>query len=158
MRLGTVLVAMLFATACKIDLDHAPDSASGSGCQMSTSASCTDAATHQELSWIQKNVFTPQCTFSGCHNGENTKQGKIDLRDGKSFATLVNGDSMLQSGAKLVVPSDPATSYLEVMLGSEPGTVDPTVGLMPQSNGGMLLCCQKLDAIQRWITAGAMNN
>jgi hypothetical protein len=57
-----------------------------------------------------------------------------------------------------VIPSDPTTSYLEVMLGSEPGSVDPTVGLMPQSNGGMLLCCQKLDAIQRWITAGAMNN
>jgi len=29
---------------------------------------------------------------------------------------------------------------------------------MPQTNGGMLLCCQKLEAIQRWITAGAMNN
>ena len=157
MRLGTVLVAMLFATACKIDLDHAPDSGSGL-CAMSTSATCTDAVNHQELSWIQKNVFTPQCTFSGCHNGENTKQGKIDLRDGKSFATLVNGDSMLVSGAKLVIPGDPTTSYLEVMLGSQPGTIDPAVGIMPQSNGGMLLCCQKLDAIQRWITAGAMNN
>ena len=155
MRLGTVLVAMLFATACKIDLDHAPD---GGSCQVSTSMACTDAVNHQELSWIQANVFTPQCTFGGCHNGENTKQGKIDLRDGKSFATLVNGDSMLVSGAKLVVPADPTTSYLEVMLGSEPGTIDPTVGFMPQTNGGMLLCCQKLDAIQRWITAGAMNN
>lgn len=156
MRLGTVLVAMLFVTACKIDLDHAPDS--GGACAASTSTSCSDAVNHQELSWIQTNVLTPQCTFSGCHNGDNTKQGKIDLRDGKSFATLVNGDSMLVSGARLVIPGDPTTSYLEVMLGTEPGTIDPTVGTMPQSNGGLLLCCQKLDAIQRWITAGAMNN
>ena len=30
------------------------------------------------------------------------------------------------------------------------------VGLMPQSN--LTLCCQKLDAIEAWITAGALNN
>ena len=29
---------------------------------------------------------------------------------------------------------------------------------MPQYNGEHPLCCQKLDAIERWITAGAMNN
>ena len=157
MRQGTLLLALLFATACKIDLDHAPDAGNGK-CQMSTSASCVDAAGHQELSWIQDNVFTKQCTFSGCHNGENTKQGKIDLRAGHSFATLVNGDSMLMTGAKLVVPGDPTSSYLEVMLGSVPGTVDRTVGLMPQNTGGQLLCCQKLDAIKGWIAAGAPNN
>jgi len=157
MRLGTLLLALACVTACKIDLDHAPKQGSAM-CADSTSASCSDAANHQELSWIQKNVLTPQCTFSGCHNGDATKQGKIDLRDGHSYATLVNGDSALMPGTKLVVPGDPMTSYLEVMLGSVPGTIDPTVGLMPQSNGSQLLCCQKLDAIERWITDGAMNN
>jgi hypothetical protein len=72
--------------------------------------------------------------------------------------TLVNGDSALMAGSKLVVPGDPTTSYLEVMLGSQPGTIDPMVGLMPQDNGNQLLCCQKLDAIERWIMDGAMNN
>ncbi|HSN25486.1 MAG TPA: hypothetical protein VLT45_04350 [Kofleriaceae bacterium] len=157
MRQGTLLLALLFATACKIDLDHAPDAGTGK-CEMSTSASCVEAVNHQDLTWIQDNVFTKQCTFSGCHNGENTKQGKIDLRAGKSFATLVNGDSALMPGTKLVVPGSPTTSYLEVMLGSEPGSVPASVGLMPQNTGGQLLCCQKLDAIQRWITAGAPNN
>jgi hypothetical protein len=157
MRQGTLLLALLFATACKINLDHAPDAGNGT-CQMSTSAACVDATGHQDLTWIQANVLTKQCTFSGCHNGENTKQGKIDLRAGHSFATLVNGDSTLMPGAKLVVPGMPASSYLEVMLGSVPGTVDPTVGLMPQNTGGELLCCQKLDAVQRWITAGALDN
>src|SRR4051812_48050633 len=120
MRQGTVLIALLFATACKIDLDHAPKQSGEPMCTDSTSNACMDAVNHQELTWIQQNVLTPQCTFSGCHNGENTKQGKIDLRDGHSFATLVNGDSALVSGAKLVVPGDPTTSYLEVMLGTQP--------------------------------------
>ena len=156
MRQGTLLIALLFATACKIDLDHAPDA--NTGCQMSTAASCVDATGHTDLTWIHANVFTKQCTFSGCHNGDNTKQGKIDLRAGHSFATLVNGDSALMSGAKLVVPGDPNSSYLEVMLGTVPGTIDRTVGLMPQNTGGSLLCCQKLDAIKGWIAAGAPNN
>ncbi len=30
------------------------------------------------------------------------------------------------------------------------------IGLMPQSNPS--LCCQKLDAINAWIEAGALNN
>jgi hypothetical protein len=158
MRQGTLLIALLFATACRIDLDHAPKQSGGPMCMDSTSAACMDAVNHQELTWIQKNVLTPQCTFSGCHNGDNTKQGKIDLRDGHSFMTLVNGDSALMAGSKLVVPGDPTTSYLEVMLGSQPGTIDPMVGLMPQDNGNQLLCCQKLDAIERWIMDGAMNN
>ena len=156
MRLGTLLALLPLASACKIDLDQGMSTERT--CDQGSSAACTEAMGHSDLTWIQKNIFTPQCTFSGCHNGENTPQGKIDLRDGKAFATLVNGDSLLMSGAKLVVPNDPASSYLEVMLGSEPGTFDPSVGFMPQSNGGMLLCCQKLDAIQRWITAGAMND
>lgn len=158
MRQGTVLLALLFATACKIDLDHAPKQEGGPMCMESTSDACMAAANHRDLTWIQQNVFTPQCTFSGCHNGENTKQGKIDLTAGKSYATLVNGDSALMSGAKLVVPGDPAASYLEVMLGSQPGDIDPTVGTMPQDNGSQLLCCQKLDAIERWIMDGAANN
>jgi hypothetical protein len=38
----------------------------------------------------------------------------------------------------------------------EPTPVAPPpsdIGLMPQ--GGGAICCQKLDAIDRWITAGA---
>jgi len=156
MRQGTLLLALVSVTACKIDLDHA---AKQSACMTGSSSACSAAASHSDLTWIQQNIFTPQCSFaSGCHNGDNTKQGKIDLRDGHSYATLVNGPSALVSGATLVVPGDPTTSYLEVMLGSQPGTIDPTVGFMPQSNGGMLLCCQKLDAVERWIMDGAMNN
>ena len=157
MRQGTLLLALVVLTACKIDLDHVDKQTVA--CSDSMSTACMDATSHEDLTWLQKNVFTPQCAaFSGCHDGQSTKQGMIDLRDGHTYATLVNGPSALMPGASLVVPGDPTTSYLEVMLGSVPGSIDPTVGLMPQSNGNMLLCCQKLDAIERWITDGAANN
>jgi hypothetical protein len=155
MRLGTLLLAASCVAGCKIDLDHGTKERT---CMAGSSSSCMDAMSHQELSWLQKNVFTPQCaSFAGCHNGDGTKQGKIDLRDGHSYTTLVNGPSTLLPGEILVVPGEPSTSYLEVMVGSEPGTIDPSVGLMPQTSNG-LLCCQKLDAITRWIMNGAMND
>jgi len=34
----------------------------------------------------------------------------------------------------------------------------PTIGFMPQNSGGQLLCSQKLEAIERWIAMGALNN
>ena len=116
--------------------------------------------THQELSWIQNNVFTPQCTFSGCHNGENTKQGKIDLRRRPQLhATLVNGASALDvPEPSSSSPATPPRATSRSCSGRSPGPIDPTVGRHAPDNGGQLLCCQKLDAIERWITDGAMNN
>ncbi len=158
MRLGTLLLALVCVTACKIDLDHAAKQQGSGGCMDGTSTACVAATGHQELSWIETNVFVPNCAHSGCHNGENTPQGKVNLSSGHSYASLVNVTSVVMPGAKLVVPGDPTTSYLEVLLGTQPGTIPSSVGTMPQSNGGQLLCCQKLDAIERWIMDGAMNN
>jgi hypothetical protein len=66
----------------------------------------------------------------------------------------------------LVVPGNPAQSFLTVMIGQiRPEEADPPftaipndssgnfVGTMPQNAG--VLCCQKLDAIERWIGSGA---
>jgi hypothetical protein len=58
----------------------------------------------------------------------------------------------------------PDQSYLEMMLQKiTPEQMDPpaspppaTVQYMPQANG--VLCCQKLDLVDRWITAGALPN
>ena len=172
-----VLAAALALFGCQYDLDacardHTCQMTDGGGsgsnamCQMSTSTACMAATSHSDLTWIQQNVFDKQCIFSGCHNGAPTSAGKVDLRDGMSYAHLVNFGSILTPGRTLVVASQPTQSYLEVMLGiikpadaSPPASPPPaSVGLMPQSNGGALLCCQKLGAIDRWITAGAMNN
>lgn len=171
------LCALVALPGCEIPLDQcaknhtcnlAPggDGGNSTMCQMSTSTACMDATTHSDLTWIQQNIFDKQCIFSGCHNGAATSAGKVDLRDGMSYAHLVNFASILTPGRTLVVASDPKSSYLEVMLGiikpsdaTPPASAPPaSVGLMPQSNGGQLLCCQKLDAIDRWIMAGAMNN
>jgi hypothetical protein len=171
-----VALAVFALTACEYPLDECARSHtcqsgrttdSGTGtCAMSTSQACMDATAHSDLTWIQANIFEKQCTFSGCHNGAATLAGKVDLRSGMAYAHLVGFTSVLDPTRKLVVAGDPKSSYLEVMLGiiqpvsATPPSAPPRsdVGYMPQSNGGNLLCCQKLAAIDRWIAAGAMNN
>jgi hypothetical protein len=175
---AVVVAALLALPACQEPLDACAknhtcqmtaDSGSGSGqpmCSNASSMACMDATTHMDLTWIQTNVFNVQCTFSGCHNGAATPAGMVDMRSGMAYSHLVNFTSVLEPSRKLIVPGDPKSSYLEVMLGiinpadATPPTTPPRadVGYMPQSNGGALLCCQKLMAIDRWISAGAMNN
>ena len=83
-----------------------------------------------------------------------------------SHSHLVNFTSILDPTRKLVVPNDVEQSFLMLMLGfvppemaDPPGTAPPaSVGFMPQSSGGQLSCCQKLEALERWINAGAPNN
>jgi hypothetical protein len=169
-------LAALALTACEYPLDacarnHTCQSGGTTDggmatCMTSTAPTCVDATSHQDLTWIANNIFANQCTFSGCHNGSSTPAGKVDLRPSMAFNHLVNFTSILQPSRKLVVAGDPKSSYLEVMLGIIP-PADATppasppradVGYMPQESGGILLCCQKLMAIDQWIAAGAMNN
>ena len=161
-----VIIASLLA-GCRISLEDAESTSGGGRCMVSTaSPPCMDAVTHSDLTWIQQNVFTASCIFSGCHNGANNPAGKVDLRAGMSHSHLVNFTSILDPTRKLVVPNNVNASYLMVMLGFVPlemadppaGAPPASVGFMPQSSGGQLLCCQKLDALERWINAGAPNN
>lgn len=170
MRAVRLALLVALAGGCRIDLDHGKTvdapvaNDSGMLCQPGTVAACMEAPNHSDLTWIQQNVLTPKCTFSGCHNGESTPQGMVDLRAGMAQAHLVNFTSMLEPSRKLVVAGQPKQSYLDVMLGTiQPTQADPPagpvrsdIGLMPMSAG--VLCCQELDAIDRWIAAGAMNN
>jgi hypothetical protein len=127
---------------------------------------CIDAESHSDLTWIQANIFTKQCVFSGCHDGGTGAAGKMDLRPGHAIASLVGSAADLCSGTDIVVAGHPEQSYLMVMLGQVEPTaqtppecaIDPMIGEMPQSSPTVLLCPQKRDAIQRWITAGAMND
>jgi len=153
-----VLVASLIV-GCRTDLPEPPDA--GGRCTTSTRvASCLEAVNHAEFSWLQANVFMTTCDFSGCHSSASPQgpagQGTF------SYDHLVNFPSQLDPSRTLVVPNDVNASYLMLMLGdypaataTPPGSVPP-VGLMPQGAPG--LCCQKLDALERWILAGALNN
>jgi hypothetical protein len=164
--LRLVLVASLLA-GCRISLESNDTTSSGQRpCMVSTTAQpCLDAAAMEQppLAWIESKIFVPQCNFSGCH-GSATDAGKLDLRPGMSHAHLVGVSSMIDRTRKLVVPNDVEASYLMLMLRDvgpamavPPAAAPPgNIGYMPQS--APTLCCQKLDAIERWINDGAPNN
>jgi hypothetical protein len=168
--LSAVLGTLALTSACRTSLDDEPDAntTGARACKVGTTAECTMAETQSSLAWIETNVFSKSCAFSGCHNGSATTAGRIDLTNaGMSHADLVGVDSVVEPGRKLVVAGQPKQSYLMMMLRHfAPTEMEPTpvapppgdIGFMPQNAGGAVLCCQKLDALERWITAGAMNN
>ena len=131
-----------------------------------TSAACTEATTYSNLANIEDKIFKASCVFSGCHNGAASDAGRLNLKTGMAHATLVDVASQVDTKFKMVVPGEPAKSYLLVMLGevapqdANPATDAPpsAIGLMPQGTGGALLCPEKRAAIERWIVGGALDD
>lgn len=168
-----IVVASLLA-GCRLSLEKdAPDTAdtvdsgvAGRVCSTGTGTqTCQDAASMNisDLAWIETNVFAGSCNFSGCHNGGGPST--VDLRAGKSYDHLVNFTSHIDSTRKIIVPSDIKASYLMMMVrdfapadASPAATSLPAAGSMPQTSDNQPLCCQKLDAIERWIMKGAPKN
>lgn len=128
-----------------------------------TSQPCMDAVMHSDLAWIEQKIFAASCNFSGCHSS-TSDAGKLDLRPGMSHGHLVGASSIIDRTRKLVVAGDVEASYLMLMvrdvppmMASPPASPPPGgIGYMPQGSPG--LCCQKLDALERWIMSGAPNN
>lgn len=121
------------------------------------SAECLEAKDHSDLAFIQAKIFTPGCsTFSSCHRGAATQAGGLSLEPGKSLPQMLNKQSRIDAAHVLIKPGDPANSYLMIITGKYPGFIEPNVGTMPSRNP--LLCDEKLDAIERWIAAGAPDN
>jgi hypothetical protein len=158
MRLA--LAATLLA-GCRLSLEN---DAVARTCSDGTVQACTDAVNAPAtLAWIETNIFMMSCNFSGCHSGAAGNESPLDLSPGKSGAHLVNATSIEDQSRKLVVPNDVEASYLMLMLqdvapadASPPAAGLPPPGSMPQSSAP--LCCQKLEAIERWINAGAPTN
>jgi hypothetical protein len=148
----------VLVTACGPSGEPGPDAP--------PSAACLEATMYQDLTNIEDKIFRLSCIFSGCHNGAATDAGRLDLRAGMSHAELVGVPSEVDLGKTLVIAGDPGSSYLLLMMGHiAPGDFDPptaappgSVGLMPQGTGGVLLCPEKREAIERWIMAGALDN
>lgn len=171
----TGLLALLALSACRMSLedeggdDNTDDDMTGGRlCTVvMDSPSCTAAEGMQTvtLSWIEQNIFTPNCGTGSCH-GVPTAGGSPGGRVVLSTAShdkLVNVDATLATGRKLIVPNDVAKSYLMVIMKhtklseADPPAPEPTGGrYMPLGTGPV--CCQKLDAMARWIMAGALNN
>jgi hypothetical protein len=168
-----VLLSALFVMACRIDLDHAetPDAAvSGRACKVSTSSSCMEAASHSDFGFIKNSIFPLSCSSSSSCHMSSTSSGKLDLSAGNAYASLMGptGAGGVKSGVDasrtLIVAGQPKASYFFFLLhGVKASEGDPAfsepptdVGYMPMNNNS--ICCQKLDAIERWITAGAKND
>jgi len=95
------------------------------------------------------------CAQGGCHGV--AFQGDLAFNTGKAAAlAAVLGDTFNTMGKvatpKLVVPGNPATSFLYIKLN------DPNVpqGMMPLAAAKLPDC--QLKAISDWITAGALDN
>lgn len=169
------LFALAVTTAgvgCKIDLDEFVPRL----CEDKTVAVCREADNHSDFAWLQDNMFSTNCSGDDCHGAPVNGQppsGKLVLAKGFAYATLLGKAadepgpaplvaSEFTSDHKLVQPGAPEKSYLLYMLQAlyaEDGvprfTAPPEdIGFMPQS--GTVLCCQKLDAVSRWIAAGAL--
>jgi hypothetical protein len=78
----------------------------------------------------------------------------MNLSRGMAHAALVNIASRHTDGWVRVKPGAPGESMLMVQIGGEPGP--PLEGLMPW--GEEPLCDPQIDAIRRWIQAGALDN
>ncbi len=159
--LAAVVSAAAIISACRITLE---DDSFPIDAGSNLSKSCMDAQAASDLAFLESKVFATACTFSGCHNGASDEAGMMDLRTGMSHASLVNKPSKLAPSYMLVVPGQPTQSYLLMMVQHfEPEQMSPPadpppfdVGFMPQNTGGKPICAPKREAIERWITAGAM--
>lgn len=109
---------------------------------------------------IQREIFNTQDSSGRlaciqCHtpSGIAVATG-LFLTDGVSYGNLVGRQSRLRPGETLVIPGDPANSYLVRKLEGGPNIN----GLrMPRTEGPFLTDGQML-VIRRWIAEGAANN
>jgi hypothetical protein len=123
------------------------------------SARCLEANEHDDLEWLQDNVFTPSCSaFASCHKGAAASAGRLNLEAGNTADNLIDqpagSDPAMREGWTLVVPGDPAQSYMMVLVDhvSKGGRFEgplPQAGTMPYNSS--LLCLEKRQAIERWI-------
>ena len=168
------LVALLATSACRESLDDGDDNPgggdAGGGRQcmpVPTNAQCKMAsdmpAETAKLSWIEQNIFTANCGTGSCHGlppGGGTPAGRVVLT-ANSHAVLVNADTTLATGVKLIVPNNVTQSYLMVLmkhLTPEAAGAPPPARNAYMPLGSPPVCCEKLDALERWIMAGAPNN
>ena len=152
MNRGLLLVLVFSTAGCRIMLDSNGDDDMTDG---GVSAVCQEATTHSDLAWIQDNVFSKACAFSGCHKGTAASAGFLNLESGMSHGTLVAQPTQSVTGFMRVVPGSSSTSYLMVAIHDPSASgPEPQHGYMPQGNPE--LCQEKKDAIGRWIDMGAM--
>jgi hypothetical protein len=173
------LLSALLVLGCRIDLDK-NESMLGRQCIESDVAVCQEAESHSDFEWIQKNIFSSNCSGKDCHgyvqdgtpDGKFVLTGELDpVSDPEgvmaAYRTIMGANregvtSMVDDTRTIVVAGKAEQSYLYfIMRGINPEQGEPPFSEPPDDVGYMPrrakpLCCQKLDAIGRWIEAGAL--
>lgn len=99
---------------------------------------------------IQKGFFVPIC--GDCHSGAAAPVG-LDLAGQNTYELTVNSPSAEQGSLKVVLPNNPAESYLIQKLEGAPGIS----GLqMPRDRPARPE--EEIDTIKQWIQEGAQRN
>lgn len=146
------------------------DDDDGAQCTPLPQAACTPLPDNT-LTTLQTEVFGPSCGKTSCHNAA-THQAGLVLSSGASYSrTELLQMSQAQYNASSLPIADPgnsAGSMLHFKL-TTPGTSDGAGGVcsgqdmqgsqMPNDAvDPMALCQSKIDSIEAWIDAGALDN
>jgi hypothetical protein len=102
---------------------------------------------------IQGVIFEQRgCTNGMCHGA--AAMGDLDLRADAAYRNLVEVKSA-NSPLFRVMPGEPDESFLfnKLRAGTEPGSVE--IGGSPMPSGAAPLRAEQLEAVRRWIEAGA---
>lgn len=100
---------------------------------------------------VQAEVFTPSCTFVGCHDAIGQSSGLV-LTPATAYANIVSRPSTEMPQLARVQPGDPANSYLYRKITGAGITGDR----MPLSRPP--LDDAKIKLVRDWIRRGAPND
>ncbi len=162
----TAVTFASFFTACGDDDAADPDAdivdAGPDAPPPDASASCLEATQHSDFGWIQANVFAKSCFFAtSCHTAAGNAPAGLSLTPELAYAELVDQPSTQVAAKMRIAPGVCADSYLydkitnsaAIQTGKKP--MPPTFNSQGQF---VPLCQEKIDAICRWIEAGALND
>jgi len=117
----------------------------------STFSVISDMPAIATFTFIQDNVFTPNCTFSGCHSGGSPAMGQ-NLTAGQAYSNIVNVPSAEVPGLMRIEPGNANNSYLIQKVEGTAAVGDR----MPL--GRPALSAELIQALREWTDAGAENN
>ena len=105
------------------------------------------------FSQIQREILTPTCAKSGCHNADTAQEGLV-LEAGRSYGLLVGHAASEQGSLARVEPGSPERSYLILKLRGDPSIS----GVRMPQDGPPYLTTDQIEGIAGWIRGGAPNN
>ena len=100
------------------------------------------------MAQLSREIFTPNCAFSGCHGGASPSAGMSLAAD--RIAGQIIGVISPTSGMKRIDPGNPEGSYLLKKLRGDAGISGDQMPL-----GAAPLSAAQLDLVRAWIAAGA---